>query len=147
MSPDTRRSQHAALWNSFSKHPTERRHEALWNAYQPLVRHVAERFNDKAGGTFEIAALIDAGNVGLLDAIADFNPKAAARFETLCVPMIRSAMARSLTVQRSKEKGHVLRLELADAIGRSSAPKTQPLPEVAAFAALLENLRREQHAR
>lgn len=111
-----KRAPNEALWNAYLKNPTERRHEALWQSYQPLVRHIADRFNEKMCAAFDLNALIAAGNVGLLDALAEFTPDATALFESIAVPMIRKAIARSLTVQRSKEKEHLLRLKLADKI-------------------------------
>ena len=125
-----KRTQNEALWNAYLKNPTERRHEALWRSYQPLVRHIADRFNEKMFGSFDLNALIDAGNVGLLDALAEFTPDATALFESIAVPMIRKAIARSLTVQRSKEKGHILRMELADKIVPENAAERAVATEV-----------------
>ena len=128
-----KRSESAKLWQAYLKSPTERTHEALWQSYQPLVRHIAERFNDKMGGSFELAALTCAGNVGLLDALAEYNASTTALFESVAVPMIRRAMARSLAVQRSKEKSHGLRFELADAITHSDDRRAPSLKQAVAL--------------
>lgn len=86
----------AKLWRAFEANPSERSHEKLWLRYQPLVKFVAERYNAKSHGMHTEADLIEAGNVGLLDAIAEF--KAFSKkggivqlnaFEPLAVPMIR----------------------------------------------------------
>ncbi|MEI6235825.1 MAG: sigma factor [Planctomycetota bacterium] len=128
-----KRSPNDTLWASYLKNPSERRHEALWATYQPLVRHSAERFNDKMNHTFDVSSLIAAGNVGLLDAIAEFSGQTTAPFETLAVPMIRQAMARSLTVERFKAKEHVLRMELAEAITQADDPRAPTLKQTQAL--------------
>ena len=136
-----KRAESAKLWNAYLKNPTARTHEALWQSYQPLVCHIAERFNEKLGGSFELAALTGAGNVGLLDALAEYNASTTALFESVAVPMIRRAMARSLAVQRSKEKSHGLRFELADAITLTSHKSMPELPVKVALVALGSRLR------
>ena len=133
--------QNTKLWNSYLQNPTERLHEALWHLYQPLVRLVAERFNEKVEGRHELAALIDAGNVGLLDALAAFSPKHEPTFESLAVPMIREAMARSLMLQHSKDE-RVLRLEMNDARGMSDEARLRE----AALRQLNATLRRLERA-
>ncbi len=132
-SADQKRAQNTALWKAYFKNPTERKHEAIWTNYQPLVRHVAERFKEKLGGTFDLAALIAAANVGLLDAIAEHNADSGAPFETLCIPLIRQAMARSLAVQRKKNKEHLLRIELAEAISIADDPRAPSLEQIQAL--------------
>ena len=128
--PASKVSPSAPLWRAFSKNATERNHERLWRAYQPLVRFIAEAFNAKHHDSFELPTLIDAGNVGLLDAIAEFDAAAGARFEPLAVPMIRGAITRSLAVQRANATRHFARLELAEAIAQRNSPQ---LHEAALF--------------
>ena len=122
------RIKEARLWRAFTKQPSERNHERLWSHYQPLVRFIADRFSERINAAVEQSELIDAGNVGLLDAIAEYKPAEISRFETAAVPMIRDAISRSLAVQRARENCHVRRLELAEAIAlaqgkEESAPR------------------------
>ena len=103
----TRKTEEARLWQRFMAHPTERRHEALWMLYQPLVRHLAERFLEKHGPDCETADVIAAGNVGLLDALAEFNTGETS-FVAHAGPLIRDAIRRSLPVQRAHAAGRLL---------------------------------------
>jgi|SRR5579862_108214 len=125
-----RRACEARMWKAFSRNASERNHEALWNWYQPLVRHVVARISEKMFASVELTELLDAGNVGLLDAIAEFAPVEGARFELLAVPRIREAIDRSLAVQRARENHHVLRLELAEAIALAPEREICVSPEV-----------------
>ena len=125
-----RRAPEARLWKSFLKNPSERNHEALWSWYQPLLRHVVARINAKMFASVELTELLDAGNVGLLDALVEFAPVEGARFELLAVPRIRAAIDRSLAVQRARENHHVLRLELAEAIALAPERELCAAPEV-----------------
>src|SRR4051794_13228416 len=90
------------LWRAFLRNASERNHEALWNNYQPLVRFIADRFNQKMCDSVDQSELIDAGNVGLLDAIAGYQPTVESKFAAFAVPLIRESILRSLAVQRAR---------------------------------------------
>ena len=134
---------------SFARRGSARAHEALFAAFQPLVRFVAYRFNKKQAGIHTQGDLIDAGQVGLLDALAQFAPAPSARdcraelarFNALAAPLIRESMTRSISVNRTISLQHARRLELADKLIASGQQQRRGLPGEVALMLAIQRLR------
>lgn len=132
---------------TFARSGSARAHEALFEAFQPLVRFVAYRFNRKQAEIHALGDLVDAGQVGLLDALAQFVPSVSsaqdcraelARFNALATPLICESIARSIAVNRTIALQHARRLELADKLIASGQEQRRGLPgEVALMLAIL----------
>ena len=91
-----RRQHEDELWKCYYAQNSEEARNALWVHYQPLVRYISERLKAKLPECIDVCDLIGAGNVGLQDAIAKFEPEVGVRFETYCVPRIRGAILDSI---------------------------------------------------
>ncbi len=66
--------------------------DSLWKRYVPLVRHEALRLQVRLPGSVELDDLLQAGGLGLLDAIERFDASQGAAFSTYAVQRIRGAM-------------------------------------------------------
>jgi RNA polymerase sigma factor FliA len=91
-----RRRVEDGLWDKFLAARDEEARNGLWVHYQPLVRYISERLKSKLPECIDICDLMGAGNIGLQDAIAKFEPEMGVRFETYCVPRIRGAILDSI---------------------------------------------------
>lgn len=91
-----RRKHEDGLWGRYFKKRDEEARNALWVHYQPLVRYISERLKAKLPECIDVCDLMGAGNIGLQDAIAKFEPSVGVRFETYCVPRIRGAILDSI---------------------------------------------------
>src|SRR5262245_66337452 len=74
--------------------PAER--DALINETLPLIRHIAQRFALRLPSSVEILELINAGVLGLLDAVDKFEPERKVKFKTYAEVRIRGAILDSL---------------------------------------------------
>jgi RNA polymerase sigma factor FliA len=92
----TRRKFEDELWGAYFKARSEDSRNDLWVHYQPLVRYISERLKSKLPECIDVCDLMGAGNIGLQDAIAKFEPEVGVRFETYCVPRIRGAILDSI---------------------------------------------------
>ncbi|MFA6044693.1 MAG: sigma-70 family RNA polymerase sigma factor [Phycisphaerales bacterium] len=68
--------------------------ERMYEANLPLVVTIAGKFT---GRGMPLDGLIDEGNLGLLDAVAEFDPARGARFSTRASWWIKSAIRGALT--------------------------------------------------
>lgn len=125
-------NRRARLLKAFAAQLDEKSHEETWLEFQPLVMFVAQKFNQKQGGIHALPGLIEPGNVGLLDALADVAISAGAKnsevlsgFHARAVPMIHAAMERSVVVQRRIAVTHLRRLELAERMSGTSSRHEQ----------------------
>ena len=57
-----------------------------------LVYHFAHRMRPRGGGQVEVDELVSAGSVGLMQAIASYDPDHGSRFSTFAASRIRGAM-------------------------------------------------------
>src|SRR5262245_6260971 len=75
---------------------TAEEREALILASIALVKHVAHRVATRLPATVEIHDLVNAGVVGLLDAVEKFDPERGIKFNTYAEVRIRGAILDSL---------------------------------------------------
>jgi RNA polymerase sigma factor for flagellar operon FliA len=74
--------------------PAER--DALINETLPLIKHIAHRVATRLPSNIELQDLINAGVLGLLDAIDKFEPERNVKFKTYAEVRIRGAILDSL---------------------------------------------------
>ena len=70
--------------------------ETLINATLPLIKHIAHRVTTRLPSNVEMRDLINAGVIGLLDAIDKFEPDRNVKFKTYAEVRIRGAILDSL---------------------------------------------------
>jgi RNA polymerase sigma factor for flagellar operon FliA len=70
--------------------------DALINETLPLIKHIAHRVAVRLPNNIEIRDLINAGVIGLLDAIEKFEPERNIKFKTYAEVRIRGAILDSL---------------------------------------------------
>jgi RNA polymerase sigma factor for flagellar operon FliA len=75
---------------------TESERDALINETLPLIKHIAHRVATRLPSNVEIRDLINAGVLGLLDAIEKFEPERNVKFKTYAEVRIRGAILDSL---------------------------------------------------
>ncbi len=75
---------------------TESERNALINETLPLIKHIAHRVATRLPSNIEIRDLINAGVLGLLDAIEKFEPERNVKFKTYAEVRIRGAILDSL---------------------------------------------------
>lgn len=82
------------LWTEYKTHPTEALRTQLLKKYTPLVHKIAGSFTHKRPSVLDYDDLIQAGGVGLLDAIEKFDPDndRKAQFQTYATFRVRGAM-------------------------------------------------------
>src|SRR5437762_13837568 len=70
--------------------------DALINETLPVIRHIAHRVATRLPANVEIRDLINAGVLGLLDAVEKFEPERGVKFKTYAEVRIRGAILDSL---------------------------------------------------
>jgi RNA polymerase sigma factor for flagellar operon FliA len=80
------------LWARYRTTNDPRTHERLINEYAPLVGYVAGRLRAHLPPHMDESDLNQWGLLGLIDAIARFDPTRAIRFETFAMTRIRGAI-------------------------------------------------------
>src|SRR5437773_5576620 len=75
---------------------TESERDALIKETLPLIKHIAHRVATRLPANVEIRDLINAGVLGLLDAIEKFEPERNVKFKTYAEVRIRGAILDSL---------------------------------------------------
>lgn len=80
------------VWQSYWNDPTPERRNRLVVAYQVLVRRMVGRFCAKLPRTVDPGDLTTAANVGLMDAISNYDPDRQVRFEVYAEHRIRGAL-------------------------------------------------------
>jgi RNA polymerase sigma factor for flagellar operon FliA len=107
--------------------PAER--DALINETLPLIKHIAHRVATRLPSNIELQDLINAGVIGLLDAIDKFEPERNVKFKTYAEVRIRGAILDSLRnldwAPRSlRKKSRDLERTYADLSQRLGRPAT-----------------------
>src|SRR6266571_9509450 len=75
---------------------TESERDNLINETLPLIKHIAHRVATRLPANIEMRDLINAGVIGLLDAIEKFEPERNVKFKTYAEVRIRGAILDSL---------------------------------------------------
>jgi RNA polymerase sigma factor for flagellar operon FliA len=84
----------AALWAEYKSVPTSRLRNILVEKYTPLVHKIAGTFAHKKPSVLDYDDLVQAGRMGLLDAIEKFDPQneRKAQFQTYATFRVRGAI-------------------------------------------------------
>lgn len=93
------RRQKPALWRAYWKKPSDERRNRLVELYQGLVAEVVQRFVARLPRSVERGDLETAGSVGLMAAVASFDPTRRVRFEIYAEMRIRGAILDELRAQ------------------------------------------------
>jgi RNA polymerase sigma factor for flagellar operon FliA len=80
------------LWESYTANPATHTLEPLMKAYLPLVKNIASGFIRKKPHSLDYDDLVQAGNMGLMEAIGRFNPEMGASFKTYATIRIRGSI-------------------------------------------------------
>ncbi len=92
-------SKTEALWNSYWRSPTDDARNLLVEDYQRLVRVAVASFSARLPRFVDRGDLLTAGNVGLMGAIASYDPARRVRFQTYADTRIRGAILDELRSQ------------------------------------------------
>lgn len=98
----------------------------LWQQHIPLVRHEALKLQVRLPASVELDDLIQAGGIGLLDAIERFDATQETAFATYAVQRVRGAMLDELrardwvprSVRRQAREATKVMRQLEQALGR-----------------------------
>jgi RNA polymerase sigma factor for flagellar operon FliA len=93
------RRQKPALWRAYWKKPSDERRNRLVELYQGLVAEVVHRFVARLPRSVDRGDLETAGSVGLMAAVASFDPTRKVRFEIYAEMRIRGAILDELRAQ------------------------------------------------
>lgn len=82
----------AKLWEEYKENPTPMLRATLADNYFPIVKKLVAGFMHKKPAVLDYEDLVQAGNIGLLDAIEKFNPKMGNLFQTYATIRVRGAI-------------------------------------------------------
>ena len=99
VSPKPRERDTDSLWNAYWSEPSDEHRNRLVEAYQRLVQRIVGRFSARLPRTVDRGDLTTAANVGLMGAIAVFDPARKVRFEAYAETRIRGALLDELRCQ------------------------------------------------
>jgi RNA polymerase sigma factor for flagellar operon FliA len=97
--PGEGNSGRGQLWRRHWKHPSDQTRNRLVEAYQGLIRDIVQRFAQRLPRSVERGDLLTAANVGLMGAVASFDPTRRVRFEVYAEMRIRGALLDELRSQ------------------------------------------------
>ena len=114
------------LWSAYARAPGDETRNRLVEHYQPLVADIVQRCSARLPRLIERGDLDTAANLGLIDAIAGFDPARGVRFEVYCEWRVRGALLDELRNQDWLSRpartrlGHVRRVseEMRARLGR-----------------------------
>lgn len=79
-------------WAQFRQDNDPQERQRLLEQYLPLVKNVAGRMAMGFPKSVELSDLVNTGFIGLVEAMAKFDPARGVKFETYAVPRIRGAI-------------------------------------------------------
>lgn len=82
----------AKLWIEYKAKPTPALRATLADSYYPIVKKLVAGFVHKKPSVLDYEDLVQAGNIGLLDAIEKFNPEMGNLFQTYATIRVRGAI-------------------------------------------------------
>lgn len=82
----------AKLWIEYKAKPTPALRATLADSYYPIVKKLVAGFVHKKPNVLDYEDLVQAGNIGLLDAIEKFNPAMGNLFQTYATIRVRGAI-------------------------------------------------------
>ncbi|MEO2145384.1 MAG: sigma-70 family RNA polymerase sigma factor [bacterium] len=89
----------AALWAAYQTDPSDEARNALVEGYQHLVVEIVRRFGRRLPRSVDPGDLMTAANVGLISAVAGFDPERGVRFESYCELRVKGALLDELRTQ------------------------------------------------
>jgi RNA polymerase sigma factor for flagellar operon FliA len=87
------------LWADYRADPGDLTRNALVEAYQNFAGEVTRRFAARLPRSVDRGDLVTAGQVGLMNAIAGFDPERGVRFESYCELRVKGALLDELRTQ------------------------------------------------
>jgi len=91
--------EQVALWRQLKEQSSETARDKLVERHLPLVRYVLGRLAVTLPGHMDREDLAEAGVIGLIKAVQDFDPARQIKFSTFAVPRIRGAILDELRSQ------------------------------------------------
>ena len=88
-----------ALWNRYWREPSDQHRNLLVESYQGLVESAVRRFAARLPRSVDRGDLGTAGSVGLMSAIASFDPTRRVTFDTYAEGRIRGALLDELRTE------------------------------------------------
>lgn len=85
-------SAHPPAWSEAVRLPDSKERERFVEAHLEIVRYLALRIASRLPASVEVDDLVHDGIVGLLDAVAKFDPKRNVRFRTYAESRVRGAI-------------------------------------------------------
>ncbi len=86
------RPEIVTLWERYHSSRDIDSRNQLVEAYLSIVKYQTDLMGNRLPDSVDTEDLASAGVLGLMDAIAAFDPQRGVKFETYCVPRIRGAM-------------------------------------------------------
>lgn len=83
-------------WERFVKKPTPALRESLILQYSPLVKYVVGRLAIGLPAIMDYEDVLSDGTIGLIEAVARFDPSKGVKFETYAISRIRGSIIDSL---------------------------------------------------
>ena len=99
----------AILWPAYRRHPTAENRNALVLAYEPLVRKCVGIQIKRLPRCVDAKELRACANLGLMEAIPEFDPKRGTKFETFATWRIRGSILDGLREADSMTRTQRLR--------------------------------------
>ncbi|MGH7554452.1 MAG: sigma-70 family RNA polymerase sigma factor [Longimicrobiales bacterium] len=89
---ESRPLQAPSLWEAYQQHGDQSARDALLERHLPLVHHVARQIMRTLSVQVDLDDLVSAGSMGLINAVASFDPSRGLAFSTYAAPRIRGAI-------------------------------------------------------
>lgn len=96
---EQRRSLLQSLWTEYHRDPSTLHRNALVEEYQGFIREVVRRFASRLPRSVDRGDLETAATVGLMAAVANFEPERGVPFEPYCEQRVRGALLDELRSQ------------------------------------------------
>jgi RNA polymerase sigma factor for flagellar operon FliA len=88
-----------SLWERYRANPGDDTRNALVEAYHDFAGEVTRRFAARLPRSVDRGDMVTAGHVGLMNAIAGFDPERGVRFESYCELRVKGALLDELRTQ------------------------------------------------
>ena len=92
-------SEQDRLWKDYHANPCDETRNALVEIYHEFAETVMRRFASRLPRSVDRGDLSTAGSVGLMSAVAGYNPERGVRFESYCELRVKGALLDELRTQ------------------------------------------------
>jgi len=123
-----------AIWQEYRRTSSRELRNQLVLQHAPLVKFVALRVGSRLPGHIEIADLVSAGLIGLIDAIDRFDPARGVKFETYATLRIRGAILDDLRATDWVPRSVRAKLTALEARAATLTQELGRVPEVSELA-------------